>query len=99
MHLSFLSILALAPAALGIVVNDPIMKSKRTWQLSWNIDTPKTGFFLTRDWKEMEFIGVAETVKETATFRLSKELVRPGEVWIVAYTNGVPQVQSDIARS
>jgi hypothetical protein len=78
MYLSFLSILALAPAALGIVVNDPIMKSKRTWQLSWNIDTPKTGFFLTRDWKEMEFIGVAETAKETATFRLSKELVRPG---------------------
>lgn len=75
---SLLSILALTPAAFSLVLDTPTMKSHRTWDLTWRLDTENVGFFLTRDFKEFDFIGVAPAGPEKATVRVPRELLRPG---------------------
>lgn len=78
MRLSLLPILALLPAAFGIVVDTPVRKSRRTWDLTWRLDTEDVGFFLTRDWETFDFLGVAPAEPEKATVRVPRELLRPG---------------------
>ena len=78
MRFSLCSILALAPATFALVLDTPVMKSRRTWDLTWRLDTEDVGFFLTRDFKTFDFIGVAPAEPEKATVRVPRELLRPG---------------------
>lgn len=78
MRLLLLSILALSPVAFGLVLDTPIRKSRRTWDLTWRLDTEDVGFFLTRDFETFDFLGVAPAEPEKATVRVPKELLRPG---------------------
>jgi hypothetical protein len=78
MRFSLLPILALAPVAFALVLDTPTIKSRRTWDLTWRLDTEDVGFFLTRDWETFDFIGVAPAEPEKATVRVPRELLRPG---------------------
>jgi len=78
MRFLLLSIFAVAPVAFALVLDTPTMKSRRTWDLTWRLDTEDVGVFLTRDFKTFDFIGVAPAEPEKATVRLPKELLRPG---------------------
>lgn len=79
MRFSLLSILALAPAALAVVVDTPKIKSRRTWDLTWRLDTPKIGFTITRDFINHDFLDVAVARKEAATFRIPRDVnLEPG---------------------
>jgi hypothetical protein len=78
MRFSLLSILALAPVAFALVLDAPIIKSRRTWNLTWRLDTPEVGFFLTRDFKTFDFIDVVPAEPEKATVSVPRELLRPG---------------------
>ncbi|KAJ5981901.1 hypothetical protein N7522_013529 [Penicillium canescens] len=88
MRFSLLSILALMPTALAVVVDEPKMRSRRTWDLTWRLDTPRIGFSITRDFITHEFIDVAMAEPEKATLRVPKDVnLRPGDVWLVAWTD------------
>lgn len=79
MHLSLVSILALAPAVIAVVVDAPTIKSRRTWDVSWRLDTPKIGLTLTRDFKTFDWIDLVDAEPEKATVRLPKDVnLQPG---------------------
>ncbi|CAI7588357.1 unnamed protein product [Penicillium bialowiezense] len=88
MHLSLVSILALAPAVIAVVVDAPTIKSRRTWDVSWRLDTPKIGLTLTRDFKTFDWIDLVDAEPEKATVRLPKDVnLQPGDIWLVAWTS------------
>jgi hypothetical protein len=79
MHLPLLSILALAPAVIAVVVDAPTIKSRRNWDVSWRLDTPKIGLTLTRDFKTFDWIDLVDAEPEKATVRLPKDVnLQPG---------------------
>lgn len=79
MHFPIFSILALAPAVIAVVVDTPTIKSRRTWDVSWRLDTPKIGLTLTRDFKTFDWIDLVDADPEKATVRLPKDVnLQPG---------------------
>lgn len=79
MHFPIFSILALVPAVIAVVVDTPTIKSRRTWDVSWRLDTPKIGLTLTRDFKNFDWIDLVDADPEKATVRLPKDVnLQPG---------------------
>lgn len=79
MHFPIFSILTLAPAVIAVVVDTPTIKSRRTWDVSWRLDTPKIGLTLTRDFKTFDWIDLVDADPEKATVRLPRDVnLQPG---------------------
>ena len=79
MHFPLFSILALVPAVIAVTLDTPKIKSRRTWDVTWRLDTPQIGLTVTQDFKEFEWIELVDAEPEKATVKLPKDLrLKPG---------------------